>query len=437
MQCKKIINATLLPLHHDLDLIENAEIVLQGDTIAALGRGPLDDKEYRGHKGYDEIIDARGQLVMPGLINTHTHAAMVLFRGYADDIPLMDWLESIWPLEERLTSEYVYWATLLASLEMLKSGTTTFCDMYFFMDSVARAVEKIGMRAVLSRGLVGLGEDGEEKLKEAKEFTQTWEGVRGRITTMLAPHAPYTCPAPFLKRVMALAQDLERPIHIHLSETRREVLDSKKEHGLSPIEWVDSLGLFTHPHVLAAHCVHIDEHDIDILAQRGVHVSSNPQSNLKLGSGVAPVKELLERGVNVSLGTDGAASNNNLNLWEEVRLASFLQKGLHEDASLLPAGEALLMATKRGAKALDLTEEIGSLYPGKQGDLIFIDLNRPHFFPRHNILSHLIYALGGGEITSVFVAGEEIIDQGRHISLDEEEIKQRTEVLARRLVDVE
>lgn len=430
MNRTKITNATLLPLHNDFQWIEEGEILLEGERILRVGKGPFDEE-------CDVSIDAKGQLVMPGLINTHTHAGMVLLRGFADDIPLMDWLHSIWPIEERLTGEFIYWATLLASLEMLKSGTTTFADMYFFMDHVAQAVERIGIRAVLSRGLVGFGDDGDKKIQEAREFSKTWEGgAQGRITTMVAPHAPYTCPEPFLKKCILLAEELERPLHIHISETRKEVEDSMKAYSMSPVAWLDRVGLLSHPHVLGAHCVHIGPNDIDILAEREVHVSSNPQSNLKLGSGIAPLKELLERGVSVSLGTDGAASNNNLNLWEEIRLSSFLQKGVHENAALLPAEEALLLATKGAAKALGLENEIGSLCPGKRGDLIFIDLGKPHFTPHHNLLSHLVYSLAGGEITRVFVHGQEVISNGRLTTFDEERIMQNVEVIAKKLVNV-
>lgn len=430
MNRTKIINASLLPLHDNLEIIHRGELLIEGNSIRAIGKkvvGP-----------FDKVIDAEDQLVMPGLINTHTHAAMVLYRGFADDMLLMDWLHILWPIEDRLNGDDVYWATLLASLEMLKSGTTTFVDMYFFMDDVARAVEEIGIRAVLSRGLVGLGDDRDLKLQQTKDFIERWEGeASGRITTMVAPHAPYTCPKSYLKKVLSLAQELERPIHIHLSETKEEVLNSYKEHGLSPIAWVEKLGLLSHPHVLAAHCVHIDDKDMEILSKENVHVSSNPQSNLKLGCGVAPLKELLEKGVNVSLGTDGAGSNNNLNLWEEIRLASYLQKGLHQDASLMPAGETLLLATKGAAKAIGRQDELGSLTPGKRADLIFIDLDRPHLFPRHNLISHLVYSLGGGEITRVFVNGEEIISHGQLMTLHEREIMEKVEERARRLVEVE
>lgn len=424
----KIINGVLLPLHSDFDVVKNGELILEGDTILALGEGPLQEEAH-------EIIDAQGQLIMPGLINTHTHAAMVLLRGYSDDLPLMDWLHSIWPLEGRLTGEYVYWATLLASLEMLKSGTTTFVDMYFFLPQIAQAVSEIGIRAVLARGLIGEKEGAQQRLQEAREFTDAWEGgASGRITTMIAPHAPYTCPEPFMKNVLRLAQELNRPLHIHLSETRQEVLESKKEYGISPIALMEKWGLLSHPHVLAAHCVHVDEGDLDLLASRGIHVASNPQSNLKLGSGIAPLKEMGERGINVSLGTDGAASNNNLNLWEEIRLATCLQKGLHEDASIIPAGEALLMATRNAARACGLEKEVGSLHPGKKGDLIFMDLEKPHLLPRHDLLSHLVYSLQGGEINRVFVNGQEVMADGALVTCSEEEIMTTIQGVAQRLL---
>jgi 5-methylthioadenosine/S-adenosylhomocysteine deaminase len=371
---------------------------------------------------FDRVINGRGKLICPGFVNAHGHAAMTLLRSFADDVPLMYWLEKrIWPVETRLTREDVYWGTMLAVLEMIKCGTTTFTDMYFFMDQVAEAAEEAGIRAVLSRGLVGVGEMAEKGLEESRQFIQNWHGRnQGLISTMLGPHAPYTCPPDYLKRVMALQEELSVPIQIHLSETRDEVERITAQYGVSPAVLLRDTGLFERP-VLAAHCVHLSEEDMDILSNYNVHVAHNPGSNLKLGSGIAPIPDLLERGVIVGLGTDGAASNNNLDMMEEMRLAALLHKGSRMDPTAITAREALAMATRESARAVFL-DDVGMIAQGLKADLVMLDLHRPHLTPQHDLVAHLVYAAQPSDITLVMINGAVVMENGVATTLDEEKI---------------
>ena len=329
----------------------------------------------------DRVIEGRDLLLMPGMINTHGHAAMTLLRGYADDLPLKEWLEEkIWPVEENLDGDDIYWGTLLAICEMLKGGTTTFTDMYFFMDRAAEAAADGKIRAVLSRGLVGLGDSGGEALQEAASFQKEWHGAAdGRISVTYGPHAPYTCPPDYLRRVMEEAAKTKSPLQIHLAETAHEVEECRRDYGCTPVEHLQQLGLFEH-RVIAAHCVHLSDEDIAILGANRVGVAHNPGSNLKLGSGIAPAARLLEAGVPVGLGTDGAASNNNLDLLEEMRLAALLAKGSACDPTLVPAKRALQMATVNGAKLLGLSD-VGLLKEGFKADLIAFNLKAPQATP--------------------------------------------------------
>jgi 5-methylthioadenosine/S-adenosylhomocysteine deaminase len=408
--------AAVVTVNEKREIISGGDIVVEGEKISYVGP----HKEW--DRSFDRIIDGTGRMVAPGFVNAHGHAAMSLLRSYADDVPLMYWLEKrIWPIEAKLKREDVYWGTMLAILEMLKSGTTTFVDMYFFMDQVAEAAEEAGMRAVLARGLVGIGHLAEKGLDESKQFVRDWQGRgQGRITTMLGPHAPYTCPPEYLKKVIALQEELSVPIHIHISETLDEVNRIKEQYGVSPVVLLRDTGLLTRP-VLAAHCVHLSGEDMDILRDYGVHVAHNPGSNLKLGSGIAPVPDLLARGVTVGLGTDGAASNNNLDMMEEMRLAALLHKGSRMDPTLITADDALAMATRESAKAAFLAD-VGVVAPGMKADLIMIDLNRPHLVPQHNLTAHLVYAAQPGDITLVMVDGKVLVEDGKPTTLDEEKI---------------
>ncbi len=414
-----IKNATLIPM----DGVQrekpwlNGDLVIDGDTIAEIGTDLA--AKYQGY----EIIDGKDALVLPGFVNCHTHAAMTMLRGYADDLNLQEWLETkIWPRETHLNEDDIYWGTMLAALEMIKSGTTTFADMYFFMDQTARAVKESGIRACLSRGMVGLGDTAELAITESEEFVKEWHGqADGRITCMLAPHAPYTCPPDYIKRVMALADSLGVGIHIHLAETRTEVEDIKKQYGLTPIMLMDSIGLFNDRHVLAAHCVHLTDEEIRLLAQKKVGIAHNPESNMKLASGIAPVPGMLAQGALVGLGTDGASSNNNLDMLEEMRSCALLHKVAAGDPTVLPAYQVLEMATILGAKALGL-ENLGSLQPGYKADLIMVDLHKPHLTPLYDPVANLVYAAQSSDVKTVIIDGNLVMKDHKVLTMDEEKI---------------
>lgn len=420
--------ATVLTVNGQHDIITDADVVVEGNLIRYAG------PQKQWEKAFDIVVDCSGKLLAPGFVNAHGHAAMTLLRSFADDVPLMYWLEKrIWPVEAKLKREDVYWGTMLAILEMIKSGTTTFTDMYFFMDQVAEAAEEAGIRAVLARGLVGIGHMAERGLEESEQFVRNWNGRgNGRITTMLGPHAPYTCPPDYLKRVLTLRENLNVPIQIHLSETLDEVERIKSQYAMSPTALLESTGLFEAP-VLAAHCVHLTDDDMDILGEFDVRVAHNPGSNLKLGSGIAPVPDLLRRGVVVGLGTDGAASNNNLDMMEEMRLAALLHKGSRMDPTAITAKDALAMATRESARAVFL-DDVGAITAGMKADLILVDLHRPHLTPQHDLTAHLVYAAQPSDITLVMVDGKILLENGALTTLDEEKIIYQAQQRALHLV---
>ncbi|MBN2489022.1 MAG: amidohydrolase family protein [Methanosarcinaceae archaeon] len=387
------------------------------------------------HETADTIIDAKGSVVMPGLINTHTHAGMTLFRGYADDLPLAEWLEEhIWPAEAVLTDKDLYKGTLLACLEMIKSGTTAFADMYIHMDEVARAVEKSGMRAALSYGMIDLGDEarGDRELKEGRRFVHEWNGgADGRITAMYGPHAPNTCSREFLIKVKEQAMQDDAKIHIHVLETEAELNQMKEKFGMCSVNMLDEIG-FLDPDVLAAHCIWLSDGDIDILSKRGVNVSHNPVSNMKLASGIAPVPKMLDRGVNVSLGTDGCASNNNLDMFEEMKTLALLHKVNTFDPTVLPARQVLEMATRNGARALGLGT--GVLKAGYRADVIIVDMNKPHLTPRYDATSHLVYSARGCDVRTTIVNGKILMHNYETISLDEQKVMDAARDAAKDLV---
>ncbi|TCP59274.1 5-methylthioadenosine/S-adenosylhomocysteine deaminase [Tumebacillus sp. BK434] len=427
---RTLIHSAVIVTAKEDSWIPEGYLIVEGNRIAEVGTGA-----YQGAtEGFDRVIDAKGKLAMPGLINTHGHAAMTLLRGYADDLPLQTWLEErCWPIEAKMTDEDIYWGTQLAILEMLKGGTTTFTDMYFSMEHVAKATEASGIRACLSRGIIGFPPDGEKKLAEAIAFSKEYHGkANNRITVTFGPHAPYTCPPEFLKRVVAASEELNLPIQIHLSETAREVEECVAQHGMSPIKLMEELGVFTRP-TLAAHCVHLSDEDIEIMAKHDVRVAHNPDSNLKLGSGVAPVLKMLEKGLTVGLGTDGAASNNNLDMFEEMRMAAMLHKGVNQDAIAVSAFKALEMATTDGARALFLEDTLGTLQQGALADLLLVDIDQPHFYPRHNMIAHLVYSAGSRDVTHVFVDGELVVEDRKVLTMDEQQIYAEVQRVCERL----
>ncbi|QJC51906.1 amidohydrolase [Paenibacillus albicereus] len=410
--------------------VVRGHMVVDGDRIAYIGEERPQDADDIAVR-----IDGSRRIYMPGLINTHGHAAMSLLRGYSDDEALQTWLQDyMWPMEAKFTDADVKWGTSLAVLEMLKSGTTTFVDMYDRMDQVARVVEQSGMRGVLMRGAIGLcpEEVQREKLAEAVQFAKDWNGAAdGRIMTMMSPHAPYTCPPAFIESFVQAAHDLDLPMHTHMSETQAEVEQNVREYGLRPVAHLDRLGLFSRPSFVA-HAVHLTDEEIALLAERGVAVSHNPASNLKLASGVARVPELLKAGVAVSLGTDSAASNNNLDLFDEIRLAALIHKGVSGDPTVMPAHQALQLATLGGAATIR-QPELGALQAGLKADFIALDADQPHFYPRTDLVSHLVYAASGRDVRDVWVDGRQVVQGGVCLLLDEEKILAEAEACYRRL----
>ncbi len=407
------------------------DILINEDLIEEISEKPGEiDSEST-----DRVIDGSNLIVMPGLVNTHGHAAMSLLRSYADDLPLKKWLEQkIWPIEARLESNDVYWGTMLSIIEMIKGGTTTFTDMYYYMDRVAAAAAESGIRAVLSRGMIGLDFDLEKGFSDTRDFISSWHGAENdRIKVILGPHSAYAGASGFLKRVVNFAGKTGLPLQIHLAETKDEVDGCQAELGCSSTAMLADIGFFDFK-VVAAHCVHLSDADIEILAEKQVGVSHNPGSNLKLGSGIAPIKRLLDCGVKVGIGTDGAASNNNLDMIEEMRLAALISKGVALDPTVINAKTALLMAAPAGAEILGL-ENTGCLKAGYKADLIGLRRDRPHLTPLHDPLAHLVYASAAADVNLVMVDGRLLLQDGILQTLDEEKIRAEAARCAERLVN--
>ncbi len=398
--------------------VADGAVAIRGGRIAAVGTAA----ELSGWTAA-EVIDARGGIVMPGLVNTHTHAAMTLFRGLADDIPLMTWLnEHIFPAEAALDAEQVERGALLACAEMILSGTTTFCDMYLFEAAVARAAQKAGMRAVVGEVLFDFPSPSYGDIENGFAWTQELiAAFRGDplITVAVEPHSPYLCRPELLTRAFGLAERHSLPVVIHLSETAGEVETIRRRYGRTPVGHLAALGLLA-PNLLACHCVALTEADIGLLQQHGVKVSHNPESNMKLASGIAPVPRLVAAGICVGLGTDGAASNNNLDLFQEMDTAAKLHKGHGLDPSVLDATTVLRMATIDAARALGLDGRTGSLEPGKQAALIILDMRQPHLVPMYHPASHLVYAARGSDVTTVIIDGRCVMRDRRILTFDVE-----------------
>lgn len=423
-----IKNIDIIPVDGNDELLKSTNLYIEKGKISHIG-------ELKDNIGVDKIIEGKNKLLMPGLINSHTHLGMSLLRNYADDMNLNDWLtRAIWPMEDKLNAEDIYCGSQLSMVEMIRSGTTSFCDMYFFMDEVGKALEDSKMRGVLTRGLVEDPNNPHEKLNESRELFDKWNNsLNERVKVMIAPHAPYTCSPQFLMKTIKLADDLKTGIHIHLSETKKEVKDSFKQFGKSPIKHMYDLGMFKH-HTIAAHCVHVSDEDIDIIRENNVYPVNNPSSNLKLASGFAPISKMLERGIIVSLGTDGASSNNNLDIFRELHLASLINKAVDLDPLSVPANKAIEMATINGAHALNLGDDIGSVEVGKKADLILIDMDKPHLYPKHNIISAVSYSVYGSDVDTVIIDGNIIMENRELKTLDIEKIKFMTEKRAKDLI---
>lgn len=424
-----IENGTIVTFDADDTIIERGFIVADDGRIAAVGPGRPDVTA-------EEVIDAAGCVVIPGFVNAHTHLAMTLMRGFADDMRVREWLEQkIWPTEERLQPGDVYWGAMLGIAEMLRSGTTCFNDMYWAFEETTRAALEAGIRARPSGVLIGMLPRAEDDLKKAIEFVREYKSAGdGRIIPMFGPHAPYTCPDHMLTKVLDAARELDVGIHIHVSETRDEVQGSLAEHGKTPAQRLRDLGIFD-VHVLAPHVVYPTDEDVSILADHGVGVAHCPGSNMKLASGIAPVPRMRERGVTVGIGTDGACSNNNLDMLEEVRLAALLHKVNSDDPTVINAYEALAMGTRESARALGIFDRVGSLEPGKRADIVIFDLRAPHLNPVHNPVSQIVYAARASDVKATIVDGQVLMLDGRLTTLDEEEVVSKANERADRLIN--
>ena len=388
-------------------------VYISGGHIASVGDAP------EGFKA-DKTISGAGKMLIPGFVNAHTHAAMTIFRNCADDLLFNDWLfGKIMPMEDKLTGEDSYWGTMLAILEMLRTGTTTFIDMYYFTDYCARAIEESGIRAVYSRGMSGNAGSDEKKIRDTLEEIERWKG-RDTLSFMLAPHAPYTCDEGFQREVAAEAKRLRLPINTHLSESLAEIETIKEKYGCTPVELFDKTGLLTETTV-AAHCVQVTGADIKILSERGVSVATNPVSNLKLANGVAPVPEMLKAGINVALGTDGAASNNSLNMFHELSMLTLIHKGISHDAQMISASEGFAMATKNGALAIG-RGDLGEIRPGSAADLVILGLDHPNMQPVNDPIAALAYSANGSEVETVIVNGRVLMENKEFLTIDEKRV---------------
>ena len=408
-----IKNALAVLPQGEEDVVRETSLYIEGDKITAIGDKPAGFVE-------DKVIDGKDKLVIPGLINCHTHSYMSFMRNVADDLSFMDWLfGTIDPIEQQMTDEDTYWGANLAIIEMMKSGTTCFNDMQMNIHQTTRAVKESGMRAVICRGLVGSGNDeaGQSRLRQAYEERDAAKDC-DRLTFRLGPHAPYTCDDEFLKIVAAQAQKEHMGIHTHLSESESEISQIQEKYGCTPIALAEKCGIFDVP-AIVAHCVQVTDEDIDILKKKNVSVVTNPASNMKLGNGFAPVAKMLEKGVNVCLGTDGAASNNCLNMFHELSLLTLIHKGTGRTPQCVSAKEGFRIATLNGAKALGLEKEIGSIEVGKKADLVILDLNTPSLTPRNNLIAGLSYSANGSEVDAVIINGQITMEGRKLLTMDE------------------
>ena len=423
----------VLPMDESHSVIKDGAVALNGNVIIDVGEYKDISKKYSGEK----TISGKNKAVLPGLINTHTHAAMVYFRGMADDLPLKKWLEKhIWPAENKwLSPEFVSDATELACLEMLKAGITTYSDMYFFEDASGNAAKKIGMRAVLGAGIVDFptisGKNADEYLDKAEKFIEKWKKDK-LITPCIAPHSVYACGPDTLKKIKKIADRYKVPIHIHVSEAKWEVDEIEKKYAKRPVEHLENLG-FLDECMVAAHCVWVNEKEIEAFARHKVGVSHCIESNLKLGSGIAPVPQMLKAGIKVAFGTDGAASNNDLNILSEMSTAAKVHKAVSGDPTALDAKTALLMATRWGAEVLGLGEITGSLEKGKAADIVIMDLNKPHLTPLYDIYSHIVYSSMASDVETVFVNGKLVMNNRKLCSADEREIIAKAKAWSRKI----
>lgn len=407
-------NGLILTMDADNSVIEDGYICIKDDYISHLGSGPCPFQTQK-------TLDANGGIILPGLINGHTHVPMSLFRGIADDLPLMEWLNNyIFPLESHVTAEFVYTGAMLACAEMIMTGTTTFCDMYMFEDEVARAAYETGMRCVVGEGLFDFDSPNYGPLKKGLVYTEEliskWHDSP-TVNISVDPHSVFTCAPDLLITANELALKHDTLLVIHLAETLAEVKEVEDRYGKKPVQYLDSLGILG-PHLIAAHCVHLDEEEINLLADNHVKIIHNPESNMKLASGVSPVPRLLASGITVGIGTDGCASNNNLDLFAEMDVSAKLHKLANMDPTVMTASEVLHMATIEGAKALSLDTVTGSLEQGKKADIIVVDTSQPNMVPMYNPCSNLVYSASGANVIHSIINGQIVMYNRELLSFD-------------------
>ncbi|MEM2321352.1 MAG: amidohydrolase [Candidatus Bathyarchaeia archaeon] len=432
MRADIVIRGCTVLTMNEIDVIGRGVIAIKDGKILYVGR----ETEAPSFEA-DEVIDGQGKIAMPGLINCHTHIAMALFRGIAEDKELSTWLrETIWPLESKLRPSDVYYGAMLGFLEMIKSGTTCLLDMYFHEDMVARAAAEIGMRCVLAPGIFDAGHKvlGRALLRGAMKFVREYHGKGGgRIHAMLGPHAVYTCSPDLLRRIGEEAAGINIGVHIHLAESESESINIRKMYGKSEVGLLNDVGLLR-SNLVAAHCIHLSDEDIHLMAKNNVKVVYNPVSNMKLSTGIPRIKDLLNAGLVVGLGTDGPASNNCLDMFETMKVAALLQKALYRDPRVLPAKKVIEMATIDGARVLGLDNIIGSIETGKKADIILIDANKPHLTPLYDIYAALVYSARGSDVDAVIIDGR-VIMRGRLIeTVDEREVMEKAAGVSQDLV---
>jgi 5-methylthioadenosine/S-adenosylhomocysteine deaminase len=417
-----IHNGMILTMDENYTVIPDGLLCITGDKISYIGEK---DKEavQAGKK-----IDAQRGLILPGLINSHTHAAMTLFRGLADDLPLMEWLNGyIFPVEKSMDEDFVRTGTMLACAEMIMTGTTTFCDMYLFEEEVVKAAKEAGIRCIAGEVLYDFPSPNYGDLVNGFRYTENlinkWK-YDPTIKIAVEPHSIFTCSGDLLSRANELALERGVPLILHLAETTHEVKEVEAKFGKRPVQYLKDLGLLG-PHLILDHCVHINESEIELLSENNVNVVHNPESNMKLASGIAPVPEMIARGINVGLGTDGCASNNNLDMFGEMDMAAKLHKVNKLDPTVMNAKTIITMATIHGAKVLGLGKKIGSLIVGKKADIIVIDLNKPHLTPLYNPYSHIVYAANGHDVKDSVIHGRIVMENRRLLTIDIEDVMEK------------
>ncbi|PCI33543.1 MAG: 5-methylthioadenosine deaminase [Alphaproteobacteria bacterium] len=426
----------VVTMAQDAPVIEHGAVAVRDGIIVAVGS----DREIAEAFTAEKHIAGKDRILLPGLVNGHTHTAMVLFRGMADDLMLMEWLQDyIFPMEGQFVDpEFIEVGMNLACLEMIRGGTTTFVDMYFYPGKGADVIEACGLRAIMGSPSIDFPSPGftgwDDSFAAAVTFVKDRKSPSGRITPAFAPHAPYTVSPEHLTQVAEMARELKAPITIHLSEDRAELVQIMDRYQTTPIRHVEGLGLLDN-RVIAAHVVHPTAEEIKLLAKYKIGVIHNPTSNLKTAAGVSPVPEMLKQGVLVGLGTDGAVSNNDLDMWEEIRMAALIHKGVGYDATVMPAKTVLDMATRGGAEAIGLGDQVGELVVGKRADLIQVDLSGPHMTPLYDVISHLVYAVKGSDVVTTIVDGHVLMEDGKVLTLDAEDIRRKANEIAARIAE--